>query len=159
MKLRLELADYGVVATAVLYEHAAPRVTRLVYASLEQALDTHTRHACFDGQEVYCFLPPFPEEPPLENRTMRPAAGDIMFFYAPPNEFAATMDERLSGGNPAVHELAIMYGEVDLRHYWEEGFHGSLVGRIDEGLEAFASACGQTLSDGRTRLRVSQEER
>ena len=139
MKLRLELADYGVVATAVLYEHAAPRVSRLVYASLEQALDTHTRHACFDGQEVYCFLPPFPEEPPLE--------------------FAATMDERLSGGNPAVHELAIMYGEVDLRHYWEEGFHGSLVGRIDEGLEAFASACGQTLSDGRTRLRVSQEER
>lgn len=159
MRLRLELPDCGVSATAVLYEHAAPTVTRLVYASLEQPLETHTAHACFDGHEVYCFLPPFPEEPPLENRTMRPAPGELMFFYAAPNAFAATVDDRLSGGNPAVHELAIMYGEVDLRHYWEDGFHGSLVGRIEENLEAFADSCARTLTDGRTRLRVSREER
>jgi hypothetical protein len=49
-----------------------------------------------------------------------------------------------------------MYGEVDLRHFWEDGFHGSLVGRITDGLPQFAEACARTLSDGRTRLRLSQ---
>ncbi len=159
MRLTIELPDLGVVAGAVLYDHAAPTVTQLVYDALEQPLDTHTRHACFDGHEIYCFLPPFPAEPPLENRTMRPAVGELMFFYAGPNAFVATADDRLSGGNPAVHELAFMYGEVDLRHYWEEGFHGSLVGRIDENLEGFADGCARTLSEGSTRLLVSREER
>jgi hypothetical protein len=145
-----------VVAGVELYVKAAPTVTRLIYGALEEPLETHTSHACFDGHEVYCFLPVFEEEPPLENRTIRPQPGELMFFYARPNEFAALADDRLTGGAAAVHELAFMYGEVDLRHYWEEGFHGSLVGRVDEGLEAFAAACGRTLSEGRTRLRLAR---
>ena len=64
--------------------------------------------------------------------------------------------DRLTGGSDSIHELAFMYGEVDLRHFWEDGFHGSLVGRITTGLPQFAEACARTLSDGRTRLRLSQ---
>jgi Protein of unknown function (DUF3830) len=158
MKLLVELPERGVRATMALYSDAAPRVTRLIYESLAQPLETHTAHACFDGHEVYCFLPPFSETPPLENRTMRPRPGEVMFFHAAPNAFAATADDRLSGGSPSVFELAFMYGEVDLRHYWEDGFHGSLVGRIEDGVEAFASACGQTLVEGRTALRISRAE-
>lgn len=158
MKLLVELPDRDVRATMVLYSDAAPTVTRLIYESLSQPLETDTAHACFDGHEVYCFLPPFSETPPLENRTMRPRPGEVMFFHAAPNAFAVTADDRLSGGSSSVFELAFMYGEVDLRHYWEDGFHGSLVGRIEDGLEAFAAACARSLNEGRTTLRISRLE-
>jgi hypothetical protein len=156
MRLRIELPDFQVQAEAQLYAGAAPNVTRLIYQSLSEPLHTSTSHACFDGHEVYCFLPPFPEAPPLENRTMRPEPGELMFFHAAPNEFACLADDRLSGGASAVYELAFIYGNVDLRHYWEDGFHGSLVGSIDKGFERFAEACTRTLNEGRTTLIVSQ---
>jgi hypothetical protein len=159
VRLRFELPEAGVVARARLYERAAPNVTRLIYEALAEPLDTRTSHACFDGHEVYCFLPSFGVEPPLENRTMRPQAGELMFFYARQNEFACLADDRMTGGSDEVHELAIMYGDVDLRHFWEDGFHGSLVGRIDEGLDELSAACGRTLTEGSTALRVSREER
>ena len=158
MRLRVELPERNVTAQVTLLTDAAPTVTRAIFDSLAEPLDTFTSHACFDGHEIYCFLPPFPEPPPLENRTIRPKPGEVMFFYAAPNAFVSTQDERLSGGSQAVHELAFMYGEVDLRHYWEEGFHGSLVGYVSDGLAAFAVACANTLSDGRSRLRISRAD-
>jgi hypothetical protein len=156
MNLLVELPDVGVTAEAALYDEAAPRVCAAIYASLESPLETLTSHACFDGHEVFCFLPPFPQPPPIENRTMRPQPGELMFFYAGPNEFACMASDRLTGGSDAVHELAFMYGEVDLRHFWEDGLHGSLVGRITRGLPDFADACAQTLSIGQTLLRLSR---
>lgn len=156
MRLRVELPERGVEAEVSLFAEAAPRVCRAIYDALASPLETRTSHACFDGHEVFCFLPPFAEPPPLENRTMRPHPGEVMFFYAGANQFACLADDRLSGGSPAVHELAFMYGEVDLRHYWEEGIHGSLVGRVTSGFEAFAAACRRTLDEGATRLRLSR---
>ena len=156
MNLLVELPSVGVTAEAELYDNAAPRVCAAIYAALESPLETMTSHACFDGHEVFCFLPPFPEPPPLENRTMRPQVGELMFFYAAPNEFACMASDRLTGGSEAVHELAFMYGDVDLRHFWEDGLHGSLVGRITRGLPEFSRACAQTLSTGQTALRLSR---
>lgn len=156
MKLRVELPEKGVEAEVDLYADAAPQVCRLIWTALEQPLETMTAHACFDGQEVYCFLPPFEDVPPLENQTMRPKPGEVMFFYAGPNDYVCTRDDRLSGGSTSVYELAFMYGETDLRHFYEEGFRGSLVGHVTRGLGAFAAACANTLSQGRTRLRVSR---
>jgi hypothetical protein len=156
VKLNVELPDAGVTAEATLYERAAPRVCAGIYDALSTPLETHTAHACFDGHEIFCFLPPFSCPPPIENRTMRPQPGELMFFYAPPNEFACMADDRLTGGSTAIHELAFMYGEVDLRHFWEDGLHGSLVGQITHGLSDFAAACSRTLIDGRTALRVSR---
>jgi hypothetical protein len=158
LELLVELPDAGVSATVLLLTEAAPNVTAAIFESLaEGPLETRTSHACFDGHEIYCFLPPFTSRPPLENRTMRPRPGDVMFFYADENEFAFLADDRLTGGSEIVHELAFMYGDVDLRHYWEEGMHGSLVGYISEGFEPFAEACGRTLHEGSMKLRVSRK--
>lgn len=158
MNLAVELPEKGVKATALLYSGAAPTVTRLIYEALAEPLEARTAHACFDGHEVYCFLPPFAEAPPIENRCMRPRPGELMFFHAAPNEFQCTADDRLNGGSTEVFELAFVYGEADLRHYWEEGFHGSLVGRIEAGQAEFAAACGETLNGGATAIRVSRLE-
>ncbi len=157
MKLLVELPKYDVKAKVVLLSDAAPRVCSLIWEALKNPIETQTSHACFDGHEVYCFLPPFSQPPPLENTTMRPKPGDVMFFYAGPNEFVCTRDDRLSGGSTTVHELAFMYGETDLRYLYEEGFRGSLVGHICERLDAFADACLRTLSEGRTAMRISRD--
>jgi hypothetical protein len=158
MRLGVELPEMKVEATIRLFDATAPRVTRMIFDALAEPLETVTSHACFDGHEVFCFLPPFPTPPPLENRTMRPSPGDVMFFYAAENEFAFLADPRLSAGSKPVYELAFMYGEVDLRHYWEEGMHGSLVGRIERGFDEFAAACRRTLDEGRTPLRLRRIE-
>lgn len=159
MRLRVELPDRDVDAQVTLLRDAAPTVSAAIFEALAEPLETFTSHACFDGHEVYCFLPPFSTKPPLENRTIRPKPGAVMFFYAAPNAFVSTQDVRLSGGSDAVHELAFMYGEVDLRHYWEEGFHGSLVGYVSAGFDAFAEACALTLTEGKTRMRISRDDR
>ena len=87
----------GVEAEVALLSQAARRFAA-IYDALAVPLETETAHACFDGHEVFCFLPPFPEAPPIENRTMRPHPGDVMFFYAGANEFACMAEDRLSGG-------------------------------------------------------------
>ncbi|MGH7484524.1 MAG: DUF3830 family protein [bacterium] len=157
MRLRIELPDVGVDAGALLYGDAAPNVTRLIYRSLATPLHTHTSHACFSGHQIFCFLQPFAETPPIENRTMRPQPGEIMFFHARPNELALMQEERLTGSSEGMYELAFNYSEVDLRHFTEEGLHGSLVGRVDRSVEAFAKACAATLIDGGISMRLSQE--
>ena len=155
-RLHVELPDDGVTAGVELYTDAAPDVTKLLYAALSTPLETTTSHACFDGHQVFCFLPEFDREPPLQNRTMRPHVGEVMLFFAREHEFAALSERRLSGGRFPMFELAFMYGPVDLRYLWEDGLQGSLVGRIDQNLEAFAAVCLRTLTTGATRLRICQ---
>lgn len=155
-RLRIELPEMEVDARASLYGDAAPGVCPAIIAALSEPLETRTSHACFDGHAIYCFLPDFPEPPPLENKTMRPKPGELMFFYAPSRSLALMEQDRLTGGRGTIHELFFAYGEVDLRHYWEEGLHGSLVGRITDGFDKFAEACARTLSEGATPIRLSQ---
>ncbi|AIT82271.1 hypothetical protein JI59_22445 (plasmid) [Novosphingobium pentaromativorans US6-1] len=89
---------------------------------------------------------------------MRPAVGEVMFFGAEPRKFAALNDNRLIGQTEALFEMAFMYGQVDLRHFWEEGLHGSIIGQIDQNFEAFASACLATLNAGATAITISRGE-
>lgn len=158
MKLKIELPEVGVSATADLYLEAAPAVTAAILDALTAPVETITRHACFDGQEVYWFLPEMADDLPLQNRTMRPRPGELMYFGARRSDFAFLADDRLTPPVGSVHEMAFMYGEVDLRHYWEEGFHGSLFGRVTDGLDELAAACARTLAEGGTAVRVSRVE-
>lgn len=157
MNLKIELPDFEVTATLELYSERAPRVCQAIYDSLAVPLETRTQHACFDGHEIYCFLPEMAEPPPIENRTMRPRPGEVMFFHAAKNDFAVLDSDRLAPGQGPMFELALIYGEVDLRHLWEEGLHGSLVGRVTTNFAAFAEAAGRTLNEGATALRISRD--
>ncbi len=156
MELTLELPEAAVAASLTLYHERAPRVCQAVWDALEVPLETRTSHACFDGHEIFCFLPSMVVVPPIENRTMRPRPGEVMFFHAAKNDFAVLDSDRLAPGAGPMYELAFMYGEVDLRHLWEEGLHGSLIGRISTNFEQFAAAAARTLNSGATALRISR---
>ena len=159
MEIKIELPDIGVEAIATLYTQRAPKVTAALYEALSVPLITHTRHACFSGHQVFCFLPSPPESLGVENNTLRSTPGDIMVFAAHRNEFAWMHDEHrmINGvaGDP-LWELAINYAMTDLSHWADEGWHGSLVGRVTSGLDELALACARTLIAGSTSLRVSR---
>jgi hypothetical protein len=158
MKIKLSLPEYGADADLHLYEEAAPHACRLLWEALAQPLHTRTSHACFAGRQVFLFLPKLLRRPPRENQTMRPEPGEVMLFCAGPSEFAFTRDERL-GGSGGVFELALMYGEVDLRHWGDEGMQGTLVGRLGgPGVSAFAQACAETLDYGSTPITLARVE-
>ncbi|TPI63368.1 DUF3830 family protein [Mesorhizobium sp. B3-1-3] len=80
MKLLVELPDYNITAKAIPYPDRAPRRCAAIWESLKVPFVTKTRHAIFEGYEIYAFLPPFKEIPPMENQTMRPKPGDITNF-------------------------------------------------------------------------------
>jgi len=158
--LSVALPAMSVEATVRLDTDHAPSVARSVFDAVASPVETRTSHACFSGHQVFCLLPRFPQAPPVENSTVRVTQGDVLFFYAAPYAYAWMQKERarMAPGGPAepVHELAFVYGDADLQHFASEGWYGSLVGRVTSGLEEFARACGRTLSEGSTTMRISQ---
>jgi len=160
VKLVVELPEERVRATVTMFDDLAPDVCRAIFESVRMPVRTRTAHACFDGHSVYCFLPPFGHAPPIQNSTMRPAPGDVMFFYAPPGKFAwmASEEDRLApdGATGSAYELSFVYGPVDLLHSIGQAQFGSLVGHITDGFEPFAAACADTLDRGTTPLTISR---
>ncbi len=125
-----------------------------MWEALESPLEGPTGHAAFNGEELFVFMAPFRRDgdivdPPVEAWTMLPKPGDLMFFYKRP-------DERVPGGTDPIYELCFMYGETDLRHFYEKGQPGSLIGHMSVGDAEFAKACRQTRISGRTTIRVSR---
>jgi hypothetical protein len=160
VRLKVEVPEAGIEAIVSLHNQFAPTVCSAVFESIAVPLETPAIHACFGGHQVHCFLPGFSEAPPVENSTLRPVPGDVMFFYAARNAYAWMHEERplLGPGSPgaAVCQLAFVYGTVDLQHAAVDGWYGSLVGHVTIGLEDFADVCARTLNYGSTPLRLSQ---
>ena len=100
-----------------------------------------------------------PRNLPIENHTIYPKAGDILYFFQPWNGLRYLEDfdpEWLRPGDD-VHELFFSYGAANLRLPTEEGWRGSVWGRIDAGLDEFADACRRMRMDGTKRIRLSRE--
>ncbi len=161
MRLGVSLPAFGVAATITLYERQAPAVCRAIYASLARPLETQTAHACFDGHAVYCYLRDFPDPPPVENSTMYPTPGDVMFYYAPPHAYAwmSQDQERMvpGGVDAAVHEFSFIYGPVNLTHLMGDSFYGSLIGRVTTGFDELTEAFARTLREGSTPVAICQD--
>jgi hypothetical protein len=153
MELAISLPKYTVDAVVRLHPESSPALTRLIWESLAQPLEAPTGHAAFDGEELFCYIPPFTKDgknidPPVEDWTMWPKPGDLVFFHRGRNERT---------GREPTYELAFMYGETDLRHYYETGLPGSVVGHMTEGHDQFAKACAATRADGQTTIIVARK--
>jgi hypothetical protein len=134
-----------------------PEFAEWLQSTIADGFRARTSHACFDGHEVFCLLPG-ERVIPLKNRTTHAQPGDVLFFQARSDEYTFLAQTRLGGGSELVNEIAFCYGEVDLRHFCDQGMVGSLVGRIEEGLEPFALACSRTLNEGATSVLLTLEQ-
>ena len=86
-RIEVRLEKRGVSCKAELLEDLAPKTCDLLWEALPQCGDAF--HAKYASNEVYTLVAPFaPKEPGLENPTMTPIAGDLVYFYFAPGMVA-----------------------------------------------------------------------
>lgn len=139
MEIRLE--KRGVSCVARLLDYEAPLTSDLVWNALPISGDAW--HAKYAMNEVYCLIPPIEgEAPDLENSTIVPTTGDVVYFYFPAGHLARSMrDERGLGGLPGVVDLAVFYGPNNFLFNPGTGYvPGNVYATVVENLDEMARA-------------------
>jgi hypothetical protein len=140
------------LAVAELLDSRAPQTCDRIWAVLSEPVERTVIHAAWTGENVVFYdLPPIerPDELPLENHKVRARAGELLYFYQPPNRLAG-LDSIAEWLHPsgAVHEITFSYGESDETAPAIGGWRGSHWATIVEGLDRFARACRAMRIDG-----------
>lgn len=135
----------GVRCTARLLDDRAPRTCRAVWDALPLSGDVF--HAKYARNEVYGLFPAFaPEEPGLENPTITPVPGDLVYFSFAKWQLGTASHGYGEGaghaGHDAVVDLALFYERNNLLLNADTGFvPGTVFGTVVDGLGAMAEAC------------------
>ena len=141
--IQLTLVKRKVSCTALLLDDLAPRTCEAVWQSLPLGDDAF--HAKYASNEVYTLVPPFAaEEPGLENPTLTPITGDLVYFF-----FPAGLITRPDVQGQAMVDLAIFYGRDNLLFSPTMGpVLGSRFGAITENLAPMVQACDNIWREG-----------
>ena len=146
-EIEIHLEKRGVSCRAELLEDLAPRTCDAIWRSLPQGGDAF--HAKYASNEVYTLVPPFAaEEPGLENPTMTPIAGDLLYFYFPPG-LVALPEVKETADKKGVVDLAIFYARDNFLFSPTMGpTPGTRFGAITENLEEMVAACVDVWRNG-----------
>ncbi|MCZ6679185.1 MAG: DUF3830 family protein [Candidatus Poribacteria bacterium] len=145
--IEVTLKKRGVSCVAQLLDDLAPKTCEAVWRALPLGSDAY--HAKYASNEVYTLVPPFAEnEPGLENPTILPIPGDLLYFYFPPGIIT----------RPDVREVANRVGMVDLAIFYDRDnflfspatgpVPGSRYATVTENLEEMAKACDNIWREG-----------
>lgn len=160
LELRLVRAD--VACTALMLEDEAPLTCAAVWDGLTEPLEAAVHHARYSGDELYAPVPSFAlVEPPLENPSITPLRGDLMYFFRPAGEFKVDFE---LGNARGVTNIALWYGPRYGANFLlvEVGFMpGSRFARVVDNLDAFADAAARLFVEGIAgeRLRYARSDR
>ena len=81
--IEVTLRKRGVSCIARMLDDLAPKTCEAMWNALPQENDAY--HAKYASNEVYTLVPPFaPTEIGMENPTVTPITGDLLYFYFPP---------------------------------------------------------------------------
>lgn len=139
----------GVTCVAELLDKDAPRTCDAVWDALP--LGGEAYHAKYARNEVYTMVPRFaPDEPGLENPTVTPIPGDLVYFSFTGGMLDRSFkEEKGIDGLPGVIDLAIFYGRNNLLLNGDVGWvPGNVYGRVVEGLDRMADACNDLWRSG-----------
>lgn len=143
--IEVSFAKRGVRCIARLLDDRAPRTCAAVWDALP--LVGEVFHAKYARNEVYSLFPAFAEqEPGLENPTITPIPGDLVYFSFADWQLGTSShgygDSANHAGHQALVDLALFYERNNLLLNADTGFvPGSVFGTVVEGLEAMADAC------------------
>jgi len=156
--ISITLERRGVSCVAELLEKDAPRTCEAVWRALPLAGDVY--HAKYARNEVYTMVEQFAEEEVgLENPTVTPIPGDVMYF----NFNGGMLDRRFKeekgiASLPGVIDLAIFYGRNNLLLNGDVGWvPGNVYATITDGLDRMAEACNDVWNSGRVGERLIYE--
>lgn len=167
--MQVTLLGRKVHAIARLLETSAPKTCDAVWSSLP--LEGPAFHAKRANNEVYTLIPPFArQEPGLENGTIVPQSGDIVYFYFPSEKAASylaglrgvlTEDAISEASKRGLIDLAIFYDRNNLLFDYLGATPGGVFAGVTEGLEDMAQACQDVWYSGAKgeRLRFERIER
>ena len=147
--MTITLERRGVSCVAQLLDKDAPRTCEAVWASLPHAGPVH--HAKYARNEIYTMVERFIDEPiGLENPTVTPLPGDVVFF-----DFHGGMLDRAFKEEkgleklPGVIDLAIFYGRNNLLVNADLGWiPGTVFATVVENLDEMAAACNDVWRAG-----------
>ena len=158
-KIEIVLEKRNLHFVAELLEDLAPRTCDAVWRALPQGGQAY--HAKFASNEFFTLVPPFADpEPELENPTVTPTAGDLLYFYFPfepnfPSDILSlsseipSNDTEPSSARVGFVDLAVFYDRNNLIFSPEWGWlPGSVFGRVTENLEGLAVAGRSIWSEG-----------
>lgn len=152
-QLYAEFVESGTRAVITLYEDGAPETSRTIWDALEKPVRMPAIHAMFAGPEIMMGLPAEaqtfdPTAVPAENQTCYPEAGECLWFYQGKNAMKGLPDE--------LWEIGIFYApgaRINGPLGWTPC---NMFGKITEGLEEFAKACGMTRVEGIKTLEIGR---
>jgi hypothetical protein len=147
--IKIEFPKRGVSCIAHLNDKHAPRTCEAVWQALPQGCQEGAEafHAKYARNEVYTLVPRFIAEPlPLENQTITPETGDVMFFDLSPEAIGNPAFGYSKGTIPAtgkgVIALGIFYDRNNLSRNADTGDEpGTVFAKIILGLEEMTAAC------------------
>ncbi|WP_344941073.1 DUF3830 family protein [Actinomadura miaoliensis] len=147
--MTITLERRGVSCVAELLEKDAPRTCEAVWNALPLAGPAY--HAKYARNEVYTMVERFAhEEVGLENPTVTPIPGDVVYFSFPGGMLdRGFKEEKGIEGLPGVIDLAIFYGRNNLLLNGDVGWvPGNVYATIVEGLDRMAEACNDVWRAG-----------
>lgn len=155
MKITLEKREASCIAR--LLDDDAPQTCDAIWEALPLSNDVW--HAKYASNEIYCMVPPLAQQPRLENPTLTPIPGDVMYFSFPAGQFLRSFrTERGIDGYDSVVDLAVFYGRNNF--LWDPSVGpvpGNVYATIEDGLEAFAAACNDVYRQGSVGERLTYD--
>lgn len=146
--ISITLPKRGLQFKAVLLDADAPKTCELIWRALPQGGPVY--HAKYASNEIYTLVPVFAEGPAdPENRTIVPAAGDVMYFFLPPwTRLPPQPDEPLAAENGVI-DLAVFYDRNNLLLSPADGFFpGNVFARIVSDFDGLKAAGTSVLREG-----------
>ncbi|SNS44422.1 Protein of unknown function [Actinomadura mexicana] len=147
--MTITLERRGVTCVAELLEKDAPRTCDAVWNALP--LGGEAYHAKYARNEVYTMVERFSEEEVgLENPTITPIPGDVVYFSFPGGMLDRKFkEEKNIHALPGVIDLAIFYGRNNLLLNGDVGWvPGNVYATIVDGLDRMAEACNDVWRSG-----------
>ncbi len=155
--MRITLAKRAVSCVAELLDKDAPRTGDAVWSALPQGGDA--QHAKYARNEVYTMVPRFGPEIGLENPTVTPIPGDVVYF----SFTGGMLDQSFKADQgidrlPGVIDLAIFYGRNNLLLNGDVGWvPGNVYASVVDGLDRMAQACHDVWRSGSVGERLVYE--
>ena len=144
-RIELVLKQKRVRAVATFLEDAAPRTCTALWSMLP--IDGETFHAKWAGRELYTLVPPPDASPGLENATIMPIPGDLLWFDVSPDSIDLPIEMRKAHPRGLV-DIAVFYGRNNFLLSPQGFMPGNLFATITEGLAEYAKACGEVFREG-----------
>jgi uncharacterized protein DUF3830 len=156
--MTITLEKRAVSCVARLLDAEAPRTCAAIWDALPQGGDAY--HAKYARNEVYTMVPRFAaEEPGIENPTVTPIPGDVVYFSFSEGVLdQAFKEEKRIVHLPGVIDLAIFYGRNNLLLNGDIGWVvGNVFATIIEGFDEIAAACHDVWRSGSVGERLAYE--